>query len=357
MSGSSGGPQTGPSVVIAPDAACAAVARRHVAAVLSAAGRPDLIDTARLAVTELATNAALHARTEVTVTVRLLPAGQLRIEVADGSPVLPQEHPAPPMSTVGRGLHLLDSLGRWGADPVVREGRRVGKVVWFSSVGTDETGPPPVATPEAGDDDPRSILGRYAAGGLLHDPRALADEEDRPQAVVIVRLLNFPLRVFASAREHHDELMREFALLSLQADHDRTGAALPPRLAQLVDLLGRRYGAARQRGHPAREAALVRSDLAADLEHHVDPDSAAELHQLIELLAEAEEFSRQGYLLTMPSTPLQRRFVRWLGQEFLRQTAGLQPIPWDGPYDIDVPSHEDLPASGAPCACDRSAGL
>jgi hypothetical protein len=58
-------------------------------------------------------------------------------------------------------------------------------------------------------DDNRSILGRYA--------QADAGES------VTVRLLNFPLQVFAGVRQHHDELMREFALLALSPPQDRPG--------------------------------------------------------------------------------------------------------------------------------------
>jgi hypothetical protein len=121
--------------VISPDAACAAIARRHVAEAFRVIGRPDLVDGARLAVTELATNAALHAHTPVTVTVRQLPGGKVRIEVGDRSTVAPQQHQSRPTSTVGRGLQLVGSLGRWGVDPLWENGHRVGKVVWFSPAG------------------------------------------------------------------------------------------------------------------------------------------------------------------------------------------------------------------------------
>lgn len=57
-----------------------------------------------------------------------------------------------------------------------------------------------------------SILGRYGP---------LGDED-----MVTVRLLNFPLQVFAAARQHHDELMREFALLAMRPPEDRPGHAL-----------------------------------------------------------------------------------------------------------------------------------
>ena len=60
-----------------------------------------------------------------------------------------------------------------------------------------------------------------------------------------VHLRNLPLRLLAAGREHHDEVMREFAMMALDestADHHA-----PARLLELVDILGRRYGAATAR--------------------------------------------------------------------------------------------------------------
>jgi anti-sigma regulatory factor (Ser/Thr protein kinase) len=106
------------------------VARRFVQARLvdsAADGSVDL-DTATLLVSEVVTNAILHARTTVTLTVEV--ADELvRITVRDGSPLRPRLHSSAPTSATGRGLRLVDSLAkRWGveADPVTG-----GKIVWF----------------------------------------------------------------------------------------------------------------------------------------------------------------------------------------------------------------------------------
>jgi anti-sigma regulatory factor (Ser/Thr protein kinase) len=86
------------------------------------------VDTAALLVSEVVTNAVLHARTTVTLTVRA--HGSIaHIEVRDGSPVQPRVHAFSPTSATGRGLRLLDLLAkRWGVDADPRTG---GKVVWF----------------------------------------------------------------------------------------------------------------------------------------------------------------------------------------------------------------------------------
>jgi anti-sigma regulatory factor (Ser/Thr protein kinase) len=111
-----------------PTTASVPVARRFVRARLGdAAGAAD-VDTAALLVSEVVTNAILHARSTVTMTVDVAD-DVVRITVRDGSPVQPRVHAFPPTAATGRGMLLLDRLAkRWGveADPVTG-----GKVVWF----------------------------------------------------------------------------------------------------------------------------------------------------------------------------------------------------------------------------------
>ena len=86
----------------------------------------SLVDDAELLVSELVTNAVLHAHTGVAVSLRV-GAGVLRIEVADGSLDRPRpRHPADDAVT-GRGPLLVEALSTSWA----RERREGGKVVWF----------------------------------------------------------------------------------------------------------------------------------------------------------------------------------------------------------------------------------
>jgi hypothetical protein len=103
-----------------------AAARRFVTEALAAWGCTDLIDDAALIVTELATNAVLHARSDFTVVVSRRPEGLIRIAVRDTSRVRPRPRHAGPLAPSGRGLYLVEKLtARWGADFVAG-----GKVVW-----------------------------------------------------------------------------------------------------------------------------------------------------------------------------------------------------------------------------------
>lgn len=100
-------------------------ARRFVVRSLRTAGVP-LDDAVPVVVSELVTNAVLHAASTARIQV-LVGDGVVRVEVHDADPTLPvPRHPSPETVT-GRGLMLVDALtDRWGAE--VTDG---GKVVWF----------------------------------------------------------------------------------------------------------------------------------------------------------------------------------------------------------------------------------
>jgi anti-sigma regulatory factor (Ser/Thr protein kinase) len=86
-----------------------------------------------LLVSEVVTNAIVHAGTEVEVSVGLTPDA-VRIEVTDKESVLPTPRDATDEETSGRGLALLEALASaWGV-----EAGPEGKVVWFEVPRLDE---------------------------------------------------------------------------------------------------------------------------------------------------------------------------------------------------------------------------
>ena len=100
-----------------------AAARRFVRGALD--GIPDdRRERLTLVVSELATNALLHAASAFEVAVHW--DGLVRLEVADSDPTVPQPRQASTGDVSGRGLHLVQQLcSRWGV-----ERRDDGKSVW-----------------------------------------------------------------------------------------------------------------------------------------------------------------------------------------------------------------------------------
>jgi anti-sigma regulatory factor (Ser/Thr protein kinase) len=104
-------------------------ARRFVRDSLIALGVESLIESAELGVSELVTNACLHARTPIVVALRMPDAGVVRIEVSDDSALQPHQRDYNELATTGRGLRLLSAYGVWGVD--AGPGTTTGKTVWF----------------------------------------------------------------------------------------------------------------------------------------------------------------------------------------------------------------------------------
>ena len=101
-------------------------ARRFVAAALAEAGRAEVAEVAVLLVSELVSNAVLHAGTELELVVRILP-DRLAVEVHDQGGGRAVRRRYSTLSGTGRGLMLVEELARdWGT--VVTE---AGKFVWF----------------------------------------------------------------------------------------------------------------------------------------------------------------------------------------------------------------------------------
>lgn len=95
-----------------------------------------LVHPARLVVSELATNALVHAQTAFSVT---LSGSDTRVllTVRDDSPALPQRRAAQDMDTSGRGLEIVAIVSSdWGID----EDETGSKAVWasFAIRGSDE---------------------------------------------------------------------------------------------------------------------------------------------------------------------------------------------------------------------------
>ena len=87
----------------------------------------DLLDDIALCVSELVTNAVVHAQSAPRVLVHVRPK-VIHVEISDDSDVMPVVKHADPHDTSGRGMAILGGLSdRWGS----RRRSGGGKTVWF----------------------------------------------------------------------------------------------------------------------------------------------------------------------------------------------------------------------------------
>lgn len=118
----------GSSLRLPPDATAAGAARRFVAAALPGPEREDLRDVATLLVSELVTNAVVHAASAVDLDLDL---GEdevtVRVRDADTGPLVLRAGAVSELDEGGRGFLLVDRLAdAWGTE---HHGGR--KTVWF----------------------------------------------------------------------------------------------------------------------------------------------------------------------------------------------------------------------------------
>ncbi len=132
-------------------------ARRIITELLTAWGRQEDAEVARLLVSEVVTNAVRHAGQgqplELTVTAD---DGRVRVAVGDSSAQQPTPRAARDDEESGRGMRLIASLAsQWGVSPPADPAAPVSKEVWFELPVTNGRGPA-----EPSSDRPRVRAGR-----------------------------------------------------------------------------------------------------------------------------------------------------------------------------------------------------
>jgi anti-sigma regulatory factor (Ser/Thr protein kinase) len=303
---------------LAPEPRSVRAARAWIVGQLTTIGRTDLVDAAELGVSELVTNALLHADPPIVVRLGGTPTHP-RVEVHDNSVTPPRVRDmttdARLMATVGRGLGIVSMYSTtWGA-----EVSEQGKVVWFE----------PATEPDSSDEaEGVQVAGDvFDLSGLVDDLVAAAGE---PSARVTVCLLGMPVRVFAAYRNWYEEVRRELRLLALNHGVDY------PLALELTDLTLRVEQERRQsRGVDVLEAALATDDVRVDLEYQVPVSAPATMTRLRELLEQVDVFCREQRLLTLSPSPQQLRLRTWYLGEFASQARGQAPTPWPGGYAVE----------------------
>ena len=327
------------ALVLDPDPRSVRRARRWVGEELEVLGRTDLLDAAELGVSELVTNAILHA--EPPITLRLGgTAAHPRVEVHDTSRRQPTVHTDMAeddklMRTVGRGLGIVALYSTsWGAEVSSN-----GKVVWFEPA-LEPAVPAPAVVPADGPDadlegwDDLGVPAQDPPAGDIFDLDRTVDElishAEPPPELVTVCLLGMPAQEFAAFRVWYAEIRRELRLLAFTHPEDYPLAAALAEISLQVEQERRQSV-----GVGALDEAIAAGRTSVDLEYHVPPVAAETMTRLSALLDEVDQFCHDQRLLTMPATPGQVALRRWYTGEFARQTAGHPPTPWPGTPDTD----------------------
>lgn len=296
--------------------------RRVLRATLDGAGVAEhTVDTAILLTSELVTNAVLHARTDVHVTV-VVDDG-VRVEVHDESRMLPSSRSHAVDSMTGRGLHIVGQLADdYGVE--VQEPAETGspngggKTVWFSLAGG-------------------------TTGSHEPSPDHFPDLVPTSGPTITVEWQGLPLLLFEVVLEHNEALMREYALERL-GELDPAEEMAPPTVAAAAAARARLAQAV------AEYRPLARTQRHVDVTLLLEPRDVDALADLLPVLDEAERLSEAGRILTQPALPELRELREWCISEIVRQAEGAAPTPWRTPYVDDrvpVRMSADLRAAAA----------
>jgi anti-sigma regulatory factor (Ser/Thr protein kinase) len=288
-------------------------ARAWVVGRLEAIGREDLTDAAELGVSELVTNAILHADPPISVRIGGT-STHPRVEVHDTSHVPPRVRNMSDddrlLATVGRGLGIVAMYSTtWGAEVSSQ-----GKVVWFEPAGDA--------------DDGADLAGDVFDLAEVVDERLAAADE--PTDRIPVRLLGMPVQLFARYRGWYEELRRELRLLALNHGNDY------PLAQQLTEITLQVEQERRQaRGVDRLDAAIADGLETVDLEYDAPASAARTMARLLTLLEEVDVFCREQRLLTLEPQAQQLELRAWYLGEFIHQAAGEAPTPWGGSAVVD----------------------
>jgi PAS domain S-box-containing protein len=310
-----------------PDPVSAREARRFLRSFLRQHTRDDLVDAAETALSEIVTNAVLHAHTDFEVSAALTDDGSLRVDVSDSSPQLPSQRGYGEQATTGRGMQLVAAVT---ADCGVRSRGAAGKTVWFLV---------------RGDRDDDALLTTWG----LEPAAPVATDGGRS-----VLLLGLPPTLWLAARQHHDAVLRELVLYAQEhpeqapsperfAQADRARGIVSASVVAALDRRGRSSTGA-PRTLSGQPVPLPGAAPPLDLPVQVPADAAELYAALQDVLDVAERLAAAGALLARPGLPEVVAVRDWVCEQVIAQHASVHPSPWRGTADDRRAAPRDEPA-------------
>jgi PAS domain S-box-containing protein len=300
------------SARLEPIPASAGEARRLVRQALAEVGETEAVHSAELAVSELVTNAILHAATAVELTVEVT-ASAVTVSVRDWHPRLPTQRHWGENATTGRGLGLVAAItDDFGVEPK----RPSGKSVWFRLLrGVQATSPEPD--------------GAWDVDGLLSELDDLV-----ATAVVLERM---PARLWSAGQQHWEALLREMYLYSQSHPESLVDLTAANRaLVSISSAVGRAVAAAVAAGAPLRTlppghpSPLPPAPESVDVQLSVTPEEHGGFGALQDALDAGIELGNAGDLLIRPALPEVIALRDWACEQVLAQVHGVPPTPWTG---------------------------
>ena len=275
------------------------LARRLVRGAAAASGTTlpgDLLEDAELLISELVSNAILHAGTPVDVAISIETPTSLLVSVGDGSRRAPARRHYGTIAATGRGLRLLEHMSDdWGVSP-----RPHGKTVWFR-----------LSTP----DHP------------THQPRPVPSGNGRPRTspdAVTVELTNLPLHLHARWQQQAEALLREHLLLFADDTHALAQLEQHAQCSDAIALLAEAVATATEHHPPAGDHETWCPRVLMTVPHPSVPHFATLDHTMATALAEADT----DQLLATPTDPDERSFRKWVCRHVADQAHGLPPTRW-----------------------------
>jgi PAS domain S-box-containing protein len=250
----------------------------------------ELRRNAELLVSELVTNAVLHARSEAEVSVGFR-EGRIRLAVRDGRPdlgLLPQQkfHHFP---ATGHGLAMVERLAtRYGV----------------------ETG-----------EDTKTAWVEIGPDGTPQEPSDWGTPTPVPGPRRTVTLIDLPDSLFMAAHQNRRVLLRELTLAAIGGD-DLGVRPKDLAVANDVNHMISAWVDAALSEHPVAEAGT------RSLAMSVPTDAGVAVLVLRKVLDRAEEAARAGRMLSRPALPAVRALRGWLFGQIAGQLAGGHPTAW-----------------------------
>lgn len=149
----------------------------------------------------------------------------------------------------------------------------------------------------------------------------------RPEpAVPDVLLLEYPVQLGVRQEERTVELVREFQLITLDMTSGKPG--VPRQLLDFATTLYDQYGPELAAPRAELDTAYAAGDRVTTLRYPLRPGSVEQMLRYARLMEEADDFCRDGRLISLAPDDEVHALRRWIVEEFVRQYHGRAPRPW-----------------------------